>query len=270
MPSPSPSPGRLHAAMRVWSTTSRWTDVRWHVSRRPRRRFRGPPRQIMCWCRWLRSLRPRFTARGGHCSSSRLRWTIEIPGQPVNQRRLPSSGRAPRNSRTSGRGPAPGVIAPHAPAIHTPRDGEVPHREPPRHNVVSRPPPRPRRAPQGTTPRSRTRRNRPARLRLPAPVTRHVPRRRPTPTRHQLPIRHQPSRAVHHPMTHHVRLWDGALQLGTRLPGNRRETPPGQASDPWPQPRSSLPLPPLGWAVSSPANRRLRSAPRAHRAMTES
>lgn len=256
--------------MRVWSTTSRWTDARWHVSRRPRRRFRGPPRQIMCWCRWLRSLRPRFTARGGHCSSSRLRWTIEIPGQPVNQRRLPSSGRAPRNSWASRRGAALDGIAHHAPAAHTPRGGGAPCREPPHHNVVSRILPRPRRAPPDATPRSRARRNRPARLQPPAPVTRHVPRRRPTPTRHQLPIRHQPSRVVHHPMTHHVHLRDGALQRGTRLPGNRRETPPDQASDPWPQPRSSLPLPPLGWAVSSPANRRLRSAPRAHQAMTES
>lgn len=224
----------------------------------------------MYWCRWLRSLRLRFTARGGHCSSSHPRWTIEIPGPPANQRHLPSSGRAPRNSWASRRGAALGGIAHHAPAAHTPRDGGAPRREPPRHSVVSRPPPRPCRAPPGTTPRSRTRRNRPARRRLPAPVTRHVPRRRPTPTRHQPPTQHQLSRVVHHPMTHHVHLRDGALQRGTRLPGNRRETPPDQASDPWPQPRSSLPLPPLGWAVSSPANRRLRSAPRAHQAMTES
>ena len=222
----------------------------------------------MCWCRWLRSLRLRFTARGGHCSSSRPRWTIEIPGPPVNQRHLPSSGRTPRNSWASRRGAALDGIAHHAPAAHTPRDGGAPCREPPHHNVVSRILPRPRRAPPDATPRSRARRNRPARLQPPAPVTRHVPRRRPTPTRHQLPIRHPPSRAVHHPMTHHVHLRDGALQRGTRLPGNRRETPPDQASDPWPQPRSSLP--PLGRTVSSPANHRLRSAPRAHRAMTES
>ena len=176
----------------------------------------------------------------------------------MNQRQLPNSRRAPRNSRTSGRGPAPGGIAHRTPAAHTPRDGGAPHREPPRHSVVSRPPPQPLRAPPGTTPRSRTRRNRPARLRLPAPVTRHVPRRRPTPTRHQLPIRHQPSRAVHHPMTHHVRLWDGALQLGTRLPGNRRETPPGQASDPWSQPRSSCRL----WAGLSAPRRITVCVPR--------
>ena len=188
----------------------------------------------------------------------------------MNQRHLPSSGRTPRNSWASRRGAALDGIAHNAPAAHTPRGGGAPCREPPHHNVVSRILPRPRRAPPDATPRSRARRNRPARLQPPAPVTRHVPRRRPTPTRHQPPTQHQPSRVVHHPMTHHVHLRDGALQRGTRLPGNRRETPPDQASDPWPQPRSSLPLPPLGWAVSSPANRRLRSAPRAHQAMTES
>ena len=179
-----------------------------------------------------------------------------------------SCGRPPRSTRNAPSGPSRCPRPAGASNSSTTTCGSISRVRPSRRVrrwSFRRPPPRlkpplsrPRRAPPDATPRSRARRNRPARLQPPAPVTRHVPRRRPTPTRHQLPIRHQPSRAVHHPMTHHVRLWDGALQLGTRLPGNRRETPPGQASDPWSQPRSSCRL----WAGLSAPRRITVCVPR--------